>query len=109
MSITRIFGITPHELVAAGLYESEEAVIGEALARLLEAKPELRIPLAVYVYAHDERWSVGGAAQLAGVTRWEMMEILEEHGVEPRIGPATIEEARAEAAELRRWLHERHR
>jgi predicted HTH domain antitoxin len=96
MSTTRTFSITPHELVAAGLYESEEAVVGDALAQLLEAKPELRIPLAVYVYAHDERWSVGGAADLAGVTRWEMMEILEQRGVEPRIGPATIEEAEEE-------------
>ena len=102
MSITRTFAITPHDLVAAGLYESEDAVVGEALASLLESRPELRIPLAVHVYAHDERWSVGGAADLAGVTRWEMMDILEQHGVKPRIGPATIEEARAEVEAARR-------
>lgn len=107
MSATRTFGIAPRDLVAAGLYENEEAVIGEALAHLLDVKPELRIPLAVYVYAHDERWSVGGAADLAGVTRWEMMDILEQHGVQPRIGPATIEEAEEEIRAALQWRNAR--
>lgn len=41
--------------------------------------------------------SVGKAAELAGVSRWTMIDVLREHGVEPRLGPQSVEEAKAEA------------
>jgi predicted HTH domain antitoxin len=41
--------------------------------------------------------SLGGAAELAGVSRWRMMELLREHDIEIRLGPESIDEARAEA------------
>ena len=36
------------DLVAARLYESEDAVMNDALRHLLRARPDLRISLAVY-------------------------------------------------------------
>jgi len=41
--------------------------------------------------------SIGRAAELAGVSRWRMTDVLRGHGVELRLGPESIDEARAEA------------
>ena len=41
--------------------------------------------------------SLGRSAELAGVSRWRMMDVLREHGVELRLGPESIDEAQAEA------------
>lgn len=98
--------VQPRDLVEARLYASEEDVIQDAIEHLLRDRPELRIAVAVHLYQHDEGWTVGGAAQLAGVTLWDMLRILREHNVEPRIGPASVEEAGEDAATIRRWLNE---
>ena len=100
--------VQPSDLVEAGLYGSEGDVIQAALAALLNQHPDIRIALAVHQYEHDEGLSLGGAAERAGVTRWEMMDILASRGIEPRLGPATIEEAREEAEAARRWFREHH-
>lgn len=95
------------DFVEARLYESEDAAVQDGLRHLLADRPDLRIALAVHFYQQDDGWTVGAAAQFAGVTLWDMLRILEDHGVEPRIGPATVEEARAELATLDRWLDAR--
>jgi len=41
--------------------------------------------------------SIRRAAGLAGVSRWRMADVLRGHGVELRLGPESIDEARAEA------------
>lgn len=41
--------------------------------------------------------SLGRSAELAGVSRWRMMNLLQEHGVELQLGPESIDEAQAEA------------
>jgi predicted HTH domain antitoxin len=99
--------VQPRELVEAGLFESEEAVIEAGIEALLERRPELRIPLAVYLYQRDEEWSLAGVAQFAGINVEQMRSILLERRVELRLGPATIEEARDEVATARRWFRER--
>lgn len=38
--------------------------------------------------------SLGKAAEQAGVTRWEFLDILQEAGIPTRLGPRTEEEAR---------------
>ena len=48
--------------------------------------------------------SLARAAAIAGVSLERMKEILERHDVLLRLGPASIEEARAEAAALEEWL-----
>lgn len=94
--------LEPRDFVAAGLYGSEEAVVQEALRHLLEDRADLRIPLAVHRYDTDETLTLATAAALAGVSLWRMTEILDEHGIALRLGPTTVEEARAELATLKR-------
>lgn len=95
--------VTPRDLVNAGFYESEDAVVADALRRLLRARPDLRISLAIYRYQH-EAMSLARAAALAGVSWSQLREIMVERGVPLRIGPETLEEAQAEVEALRQAL-----
>jgi len=72
--------------VDARLYESEEAVIQDALRHLLHARPDLRVSLAVYRYQMEDM-SLAKAASLAGVSWAQMRDMLLERGVQPRLGP----------------------
>ncbi len=96
MSITQ-------DLVAARLYENEDAVVSDALRHLLRARPDLRISLAVYRYQRQEL-SLAKAAALAGVSWPQMREILIERGVSLALGPETIEEAAEDVEVLRKHL-----
>ena len=51
---------------------------------------------AVGLYALGEV-NEGKAAEIAGITRWEMREILEDAGLELRHGPQTVEGIREDA------------
>ena len=51
---------------------------------------------AVGLYALGEV-NEGRAAEIAGLTRWEMRAILEDAGLELRHGPETVEELRGDA------------
>lgn len=51
---------------------------------------------AVGLYALGEI-NEGKAAEIAGVTRWEMREILDDAGLELRHGPRTVEGVRSDA------------
>ena len=94
------------DLVEARLYSSEEEVIRDALRHLLRARPDARIGLAVYRY-ESEGLSLAKAADLAGVSWAQMREILLEKGVQPRLGPATLEEAEDEVRTLRDYFASR--
>lgn len=92
--------LTPRDFVAARLYDSDEDVIQDALRHLLRARPDLRIQLAMHRY-RAEGISLAKAASLAGVSWAQMKDILLEHGIQPRLGPETTEEAEREAEVLR--------
>ena len=96
----------PADLVEARLYNSEEEVIRDALRHLLRARPDLRIHLAVHRY-ETEGLSLAKAADLAGVSWAQMREILLEKGIQPRLGPETLEEAEDEARTLRDFFARR--
>jgi len=87
--------ITPQELVQAGLYPDEKTVIEEAMRILWQERPQLRIDWAIHQYRTRDI-SLGKAAALAGVSFDRMKEVLMLHGIQPRLGPETIEEARKE-------------
>jgi predicted HTH domain antitoxin len=95
--------LNTRDFVEARLYNSEEDVIQDALRHLLRARPELRIQLAIHRY-HTENLSLAKAASLAGVSWAQMKDILLERGVQPRLGPETLEEAETEAQSLRDYL-----
>lgn len=52
-------------------------------------KEQLATPIGLYVLGEI---SLGKAAERAGVTRWEMEEILQEAGVELQLGPQSMDE-----------------
>ena len=96
--------IRVRDLVEARLYESEDQVMQDAFQHLLVDRPDLRIRVAVHRYRTEERLSLARAAAIAGVSLERMKEVLERYDVSLRLGPASVEEAKAEVAELREWL-----
>lgn len=95
--------LTTRDLVDAQLYPNEDAVIQDALRHLLRARPALRIDLALYRYQHEDI-SLAKAAEIAGVSWAQMREILLERGLEPNLGPDTLDEAQQEVDALRASL-----
>ena len=95
--------LTARDFVQARIYASEDEVIQDALRHLLRARPTARIRLAVHRYESEEI-SLARAAELAGVSWDQMREILLEAGIQPRLGPKTVEEAETEAQTLRDYF-----
>jgi predicted HTH domain antitoxin len=91
------------DLVEAKLYETEDAVIRDALRQLLRVRPQLRVQLAIHRY-QTEDISLAKAASIAGVSWAQMKEILLEQGIQPRLGPETLEEAEQEVAALQAYF-----
>jgi predicted HTH domain antitoxin len=91
------------DFLQARLYDDEEDVIQDALRHLLRARPDLRIQLAVHRYQTEEI-SLAKAASLAGVSWAQMKDILVERGVQPRLGPETLQEAKEEVRALREYF-----
>ncbi len=89
------------QLVAARIYDTEEEAVEDALRCLLRSRPDVRIRLAVHRY-RTEDMSLAKAASLAGVSWAQMRDVLLERGVQPRLGPETLEEAFDEVAAVRR-------
>lgn len=87
--------ITPELLVEAGLYPNEESVVEEALRVLWQERPQLRVDWAIYQY-QTQPISLAKAAALAGVCYDTMKIMLINRGLQPRLGPETVEEAKAE-------------
>ena len=92
--------LSVRNFVEAHLYEDEETVIQDALRHLLRARPDLRIGLAAYRYQH-EALSLAKAASLAGVSWAQMKDIVLEHGIAPRLGVETLDDAKRDIQALR--------
>ncbi len=88
------------DFVEARIYVSEEEVIQDALRHLLRGRPDLRVQLAVHQYQTREI-SLAKAASLAGTSWAQMKDILLERGIQPRLGPETLQEAQEEIQALR--------
>lgn len=88
-------------LTETGLYANAEAVLTDALRTLLSARPDLRVAVACHLYAKD-RFSLGRAAEWAGLTIEDMKEELHNRGI-PRSTedePEAVETMAKEAAKL---------
>jgi len=72
--------------VKAGIFENKSDAIRHVLREYFEKNQNARIAAAVSLY-EDSEITLGTAARLAGVNRFEMREILREDGVELRFGP----------------------
>jgi predicted HTH domain antitoxin len=91
------------DLVDAHVYESESDAIRDAVRHLLRARPDARIQVAVHRF-QTEGLSLARAAALAGLSWSQMKDVLIEKGVDPRLGPETVEVARDEVRALREHL-----
>ncbi len=95
------------DLVEAQLYGSEEDAIQDALRHLLRSRGDLRVQLAVHRYQTEEI-SLAKAASLAGVSWAQMKEILREQGIQPHLGPETLDDAQADIRALRDYFEASH-
>lgn len=78
-------------LVERGVFESEESLTTSAYRSLLTLQPALKIEIALSLY-EDENISLGRAAEIAGVAREQMKEILSARGIERKYPQRTREE-----------------
>jgi predicted HTH domain antitoxin len=90
------------DLVAAGVFASEKEATREALRCLLRSRPDLRLQIAIHRY-QTEAISLAKAASLAGISWAQMHDLLMQRGIQPRLGPETMDDLRAEVASLRDW------
>jgi len=81
--------------VEAGIFENKSDAIRHVLREYFEENKNARIAAAVSLY-EDEKTTLGTAARLADVNRFEMRDILREEGVELRLGPEDMAAARDE-------------
>jgi len=81
-------------LLERGLFDSQESLLRSAYRSLLTLYPGLKTELALSLYEREEI-SLGRAAEIAGVSREQMKEILASRGIERRIAvhpPARVAE-----------------
>lgn len=72
--------------VDAGIFENKSDAIRHVLREYFEEHPNARIAAAISLYERGDV-TLGTAARLADLNRFEMRDILREEGVELRIGP----------------------
>jgi predicted HTH domain antitoxin len=68
-------------LVKAGIFHSASDGIEEGLRLLFMTRPQLRIEAAVQIYREGDV-TLGRAAEIAGLTRWEFTSLLADRGIE---------------------------
>jgi predicted HTH domain antitoxin len=78
-------------LVRLGLYANREEVIADAVRHLLLNNRSLRLELGLDLFQRDEV-SLGRAAEVAGLDRWQFETILRERSI-----PRVIESESAES------------
>lgn len=81
--------------VDAGVFESKSDAVRHALRSFFEEREDVRVAAAVHLYETEEI-SLGKAARLAGVSRFEMPDRLREHGIEVDLGPEDMDDAARE-------------
>jgi predicted HTH domain antitoxin len=81
--------------VKAGIFENKSDAIRHVLREYFQENQNARVAAAVSLY-EDSEITLGTAARLAGVNRFEMRDILREEGVELRFGPEDMDAAKDE-------------
>lgn len=87
--LTRRLGI----LVDRGIFKDEESLKASAYRSLLILRPELKVEIALSLYEREEI-SLGRAAEIAGLSREELKEVMASRGIERRMpsrSPAEVE------------------
>src|SRR5687767_3413295 len=84
------------------LYERRPELVRAALHKLIAEDPDLQWQLVVGAYL-DRQINLGKAAELLSTSEADLRDRFIELGIPLRIGPADVEEARAEVAAVRNW------
>lgn len=86
-------------LVRAGIFASQEQGVQEAVRVLLTVRPHLRIEMAIQLY-REEQVTLGRAAEIAGLSRWEFRDLLVDRGIRVEVEAAPAEEMDEEFKKL---------
>ncbi|MDQ2072370.1 UPF0175 family protein [Haloarcula sp. H-GB4] len=81
--------------IKAGIFENKSDAVRHVLREYFDEHENARIAAAVSLY-EDEAITLGTAARLAGMNRFEMRDVLREEGIELRFGPEDMDAARDE-------------
>ena len=71
-------------LIERRIFDSEESLTTSAYRSLLTLRPELKIEMALSLYQQEEI-SLGRAAEIAGMSREQLKEILAARGIERKL------------------------
>jgi len=86
--------------VRAGLFRDEEEARNEAINTWFAAKPHLRQEVAIELFKGGEV-TLNRAAEIAGLNRWQLQDILAQRGVKIEVEADTAEDLAAAAAAIR--------
>ncbi|MGH8069695.1 MAG: UPF0175 family protein [Candidatus Entotheonellia bacterium] len=87
-------------LIKAGIFQSKQEVIEEALRLLLVTRPQLRLEAAIQLFK-DGEVTLGRAAEMAGFTRWEFEAIIADRGIERVVACDSAENLEGQVKSLR--------
>lgn len=90
-------------LVKAGIFHSKTEVVKEALRLLFATRPQLNVEAAVQLYREGEI-TLGRAAEIAGITRWEFETLLMDRGITRSVTSDPTEELERQVERLQPGL-----
>jgi predicted HTH domain antitoxin len=87
-------------LVKAGVFRSHSEAVAEAVQMLFITRPQLKVQAAIQLY-QDGDATLGRAAEIAGMTRWEFETLLADRGITRIIESDPVEALEAQSQRLR--------
>ena len=67
-------------IVNAGIFKDRSDVLREAINTFFAVKPKMRLEAAIQLFK-DNRVTLGRAAEIAGIDRWQLKDILVDRGI----------------------------
>lgn len=78
-------------LINAGIFKDRKEFLQEACNTLLTVKPQMRLEAAIQLFK-DGEITLGRGAEIAGISRYEFKDILEDRGIKIIIEPDSPKE-----------------
>lgn len=67
-------------IVDAGIFKDKSDVLREAINTFFAVKPKMRLEAAIQLFK-DKKVTLGRAAEIAGIDRWQLKDILGDRGI----------------------------
>jgi predicted HTH domain antitoxin len=90
-------------LVKAGIFRNKAEGIKEALQLLFATRPQLSVEAAIQLYREGEV-TLGRAAEIAGITRWEFETLLVDRGIARSVTSDPTQELERQVKRLQQEL-----